>query len=60
VDGFLEAVGDVGAQARRVLELLSDGDLFAEMAAAARHTALTHFCTDEIIPQYERLYRDLL
>jgi N-acetyl-alpha-D-glucosaminyl L-malate synthase BshA len=60
VDGFLEAVGDVGAQARRVLELLSDGDVFAEMAAAARHTALTRFCTDEIIPQYERLYRDLL
>ena len=60
VDGYLEAVADIGAQAKRVLALLTDGDLFAQIASAARETALTRFCTDEIIPQYERLYRELL
>ncbi|MCU1259563.1 MAG: glycosyl transferase, group 1 [Bryobacterales bacterium] len=60
VDGYLEAVGDIGAQTKRVLALLTDGDLFAQIASAARETALTRFCTDEIIPQYERLYRELL
>ncbi len=60
VNGFLEAVGDVEAQAKRVLALLTDGDLFAGIASAARETALTRFCTDEIIPQYEKCYRELL
>jgi N-acetyl-alpha-D-glucosaminyl L-malate synthase BshA len=60
VDGYLEVVGVVESQARRVAALLSDGDLFAEVASAARETALTRFCTDEIIPRYERLYRDVL
>ncbi|MDQ6678897.1 MAG: glycosyltransferase, partial [Acidobacteriota bacterium] len=59
-DGYLEAVGDVDSQARRVIGLLRDGDLFAEIASAARDTALTRFCTDEIIPQYESYYRELV
>jgi len=60
VDGYLEAVGDVDAQARRVIALLTDGDLWAEIASAARNTALTRFCTEEIIPQYEDCYRALI
>ncbi len=59
-DGYLEAVGDIEGQAKRVVSLLSDGDLFAEIASAARETALTRFCTDEIIPQYESYYRELI
>jgi N-acetyl-alpha-D-glucosaminyl L-malate synthase BshA len=59
-DGYMEEVGDVDAQASRVLALLQDTDLYAEIASAARETALTRFCTDEIIPQYEQYYRDLL
>ena len=59
-DGYLEAVGDVEAQANRVIALLTDGDLWAGIAEAARETALTRFCTDMIIPQYEAYYRELI
>jgi N-acetyl-alpha-D-glucosaminyl L-malate synthase BshA len=59
-DGFLEDVGDVEAQAARSLQLLTDGVLHTRMAAAARRTALTRFCTERIIPQYERYYEEVL
>jgi N-acetyl-alpha-D-glucosaminyl L-malate synthase BshA len=60
VDGYMEAVGDTAAQAARVLALLTETDLYASVAEAARETALTRFCTEEIIPQYESCYRALL
>ncbi len=60
VDGFLEAVGDVGAQAGRVVELLSDGGLHGRMAEAARRTAVEKFSTSLIIPQYERYYEEVV
>ena len=59
VDGFLEAPGDVAAQAARVVELLSDDGVHQRMSAAARHTAETRFSTQLIIPQYERLYEEV-
>jgi glycosyltransferase involved in cell wall biosynthesis len=60
VDGFLEAVGDVEAQAARVLELLTDEALYGRMSDAARQTAESRFSTDLIIPQYERYYQRVL
>ena len=60
VDGFLESVGDVAAQAERVVSLLTDDALHSRMAAAARETALTRFCTERIIPQYEKYYEEIL
>lgn len=59
VDGYLEAVGDVGAQARRVVELLSDEKRHAAMSAAARASAQNRFSTELIIPQYEACYREV-
>jgi glycosyltransferase involved in cell wall biosynthesis len=59
-DGFLEAVGDVAAHAARVVEILSSSVLKARMAAAARRTAETRFCTTRIIPAYEAYYRRIL
>jgi L-malate glycosyltransferase len=56
VDGFLEAVGDIPAQAARATALLADSDYHARIAAAARQTALTRFCTSLIIPVYEQYY----
>lgn len=56
VDGFMEPVGDIEAQAKRLTQLLTDERLHAEVSAAARHTAMTRFCTDLIIPQYEAYY----
>ncbi len=58
-DGFLEAVGDVEAQAARVVALLSDAALHARMRDAARLTALTRFCSSLVIPQYMRYYQEI-
>ena len=57
VDGFMEPVGDTDKQADRLIALLTDDQLHSTMAAAARETAETRFCTDLIIPQYEAYYR---
>ena len=60
VDGYLEPVGDVAAQAARVVDLLSNDTLYEQLSAAARQTALKRFCTDLIIPQYEHHYQQVL
>jgi len=60
VDGYLEAVGDIAAQANRVASLLSDSRLHERMAQAARKTAVDRFCTNKIIPQYEQYYEEVL
>jgi N-acetyl-alpha-D-glucosaminyl L-malate synthase BshA len=59
-DGFLEAVGDVAAQSARVVSLLTDPALHAQMAAAARLTAVTRFSTEGIIPRYESYYERVM
>lgn len=60
VDGYLEEVGDVEGQARRVLELLTTPVLRARMRNAARRSAEQRYCTSRIIPQYERYYESVL
>ena len=59
-DGYLEAVGDIEAQAARVVALLSDDALHWRLAKAGRWNAGERFCTDRIIPQYERYYVDVV
>jgi N-acetyl-alpha-D-glucosaminyl L-malate synthase BshA len=59
VNGFLEPVGDIAAQASRVVELLTDEDLYRRIAAAGRARAIEQFSTDRIIPQYEEYYREV-
>lgn len=59
-DGFLEAVGDIEAQSAHVVDLLSDDTLHWRMAKAGRWNAGERFCTDRIIPQYERYYADVV
>jgi glycosyltransferase involved in cell wall biosynthesis len=58
VDGFLEPVGDIAAQAARVVELLADDELHRRMSGAARRTAVERFATSLIIPQYEKYYEE--
>jgi len=60
LDGFLEPVGDIPAQAARVTELLTNDDLHRKMTEAARRTAVERFATSLIIPQYEDYYRQIL
>jgi N-acetyl-alpha-D-glucosaminyl L-malate synthase BshA len=59
VDGFMEEVGDVAAQASRLIQLLSDNHLHTGMSAAARESAQTRFCTELIIPWYEEHYANV-
>jgi L-malate glycosyltransferase len=59
-DGFLEEAGDIAGQAARVVELLRDGDLHYRMSKAGRWNASERFCTDRIIPQYEKYYEDVV
>jgi N-acetyl-alpha-D-glucosaminyl L-malate synthase BshA len=59
VDGYLEAVGDIVAQAARVVRLLTDDELHSRVSGAARRTATDRFCTDRIIPQYEQYYEEV-
>ena len=59
-DGFLAEVGDVAAMAEYVLRLLENPSLHADMAAAARQTAVQRFRSSLIIPKYEELYRRVL
>lgn len=60
VDGYLEPVGDTTAQAERVLDLLTNDSLYDRVSQAARQTALTRFCTERLIPQYENYYEEVL
>ena len=59
-DGFLEAPGDIAAQAARVVALLGDGRLHYRMAKAGRWNASERFCSDKIIPKYERYYEQVV
>jgi glycosyltransferase involved in cell wall biosynthesis len=60
IDGFVEPVGDIQAQSSRVIQLLTDDSLHAQMAAAARESAVTRFASSSIIPQYESYYDSVL
>jgi N-acetyl-alpha-D-glucosaminyl L-malate synthase BshA len=59
-DGFLEAVGDIEAHSARVVEILSSSMIKGRMAASARQTAESRFCTTKIIPAYEAYYQRIL
>ncbi len=60
VDGFLEPMGDIAAQAGRVVELLTNQDLHQRISEAARRTAVERFATSRIIPQYESYYKETI
>jgi N-acetyl-alpha-D-glucosaminyl L-malate synthase BshA len=60
VNGFMEPVGDIAAQAARAVELLTDDALHERIAAAGRARAMEQFSTERIIPQYERYYEDVM
>jgi L-malate glycosyltransferase len=59
-DGFLEKVGDIDAQAARVVQLLTDDDLHYRMRKAGRWNASDEFCSEKIIPKYEKYYEDVI
>jgi len=60
IDGFLAPPRDVQAMAAKALEILTDPAKRETMGRAGRQRALSHFCSDKIIPLYEQLYRRVL
>ncbi len=60
VEGYLVPVRDVEAMAARTLEILRDPACQESMGRAARLRAQTQFCSDKIIPRYEKLYQRVL
>ncbi|HZH39681.1 MAG TPA: N-acetyl-alpha-D-glucosaminyl L-malate synthase BshA [Gemmatimonadales bacterium] len=57
--GFLSAPGDVAAMTANALEILRTPALAARMRAASVERAQA-FSVDKVVPQYERVYEDLL
>jgi N-acetyl-alpha-D-glucosaminyl L-malate synthase BshA len=57
--GFLHEPNDLAGMAASATKLLSDRMLHARMARAARTTVTTRFCVNEIVPEYEQLYRQV-
>jgi N-acetyl-alpha-D-glucosaminyl L-malate synthase BshA len=58
--GYLEPIGDVGAMARRTLDILSDETLHRKMSKKAREIAVEKFNTEKIVGQYKDFYRRVL
>jgi len=60
VDGFLVEPGDVKEAGRYAVEILSRADRGREMGHRARINAKKKFCSNDVIPQYERYYEHVL
>ena len=60
VDGYLVPPGDVQAAARYAIEILSRADRGREMGKVARINAKKKYCSNDVIPQYERYYERVL
>ena len=60
VDGFLVEPGDVAEAARNAIEVLSRADRGREMGQTARVNAKKKFCSNDVIPRYERYYERVL
>lgn len=60
VDGFLVEPGDVKTAGQYALDILSRADRGREMGHLARKNAKSRFCSNDVIPQYERYYQRVL
>jgi N-acetyl-alpha-D-glucosaminyl L-malate synthase BshA len=56
VEGFLVPPHDIQTMAARALDILTNAERLEEMGSAARQRALDKFCSNNIIPLYEKLY----
>jgi len=58
-DGFLCPLDDIDAFTARTRQLLTDEELHAQMAEAARTRAVETFDIDSIVPHYEDYYKHI-
>ncbi len=57
--GFLRPPEDLAGMAERAVALLTDDELHEHIAIAGRHTVHERFCSDRIVPLYERFYEEI-
>jgi len=60
VDGYLVEPENVEAAAKYAIEILSRADRGRAMGMAARVNAKKKFCSNDVIPQYEAYYKQVL
>ncbi|MBA3833241.1 MAG: N-acetyl-alpha-D-glucosaminyl L-malate synthase BshA [Chthoniobacterales bacterium] len=58
--GFLHPFGEIEAMAASLSSLADSPELAREMGERGRQRAETNFTADQIVPEYERLYRRVL
>jgi N-acetyl-alpha-D-glucosaminyl L-malate synthase BshA len=58
--GFLHGVDDLDGMAASGIQVLTDPELHAAVAASGRRTVKERFCADLIVPRYEKFYTELL
>jgi len=58
--GYLFDIGDVDGMAEAAIQVLSDDSLRERLGRRGREIAVTRFTTDQIIPQYEQLYKSVI
>jgi len=58
--GFLHPFGDIDAMARSLALLASSSERASEMGASGRRRAQSAFTAEQVIPQYEALYRRVI
>jgi N-acetyl-alpha-D-glucosaminyl L-malate synthase BshA len=60
VTGFLHRPDDLDGMAGSGIAVLTDAELHARVAAAARRTVRQRFCRDLVVPRYEAFYAQVL
>jgi len=60
VTGFLHEPDDLQGMAASGVRLLTDADMHFRFAEAARGTVTGRFCSDLVVPMYERFYQQLV
>ena len=60
VTGFLHAPDDLAGMADSAIALLENDELRQRTAHAGRRRAESRFCSDIVVPQYERFYDEVL
>lgn len=58
--GYVAEFGDVNRMSKYVIELLTNKKKWTMFSESARRVAVENFNTDKIIPQYEKVYENLL
>lgn len=58
--GFLHPPDDIDGMAASAVRVLTDDALHERVARAGRRLVETKFCADEIVPQYENYYDEVL